>query len=78
MSYSRPRRPPLRRCVVCGGSYVGWRELDACGKCKRESVNAERKAVADAVTEVRAGRGGSSPEAPEGASVPYNEFPEGF
>lgn len=31
----RNRRPPLRRCLDCGGDCYGWSEHSRCDRCNR-------------------------------------------
>jgi hypothetical protein len=77
MSWRAPSRPPLRRCLLCGGDFVGWAE-GACRRCLAE-VGPDREALSG---ELRARREApqTPPSSPDASRrpVPYNEFPPGF
>lgn len=75
----RRRRPPLRRCELCGGNYYGWHEHGVCRSCQPELSTG----VADVVREQRAERlagrdAGLEHELEPGAPLKYGELPPGF
>lgn len=69
------RRPPKRRCAVCGGDCYSWVEPAVCRKC-RDELAPDRHALVGEVKRRRQVRK-PAPAARE-LTVPYNVFPEGF
>lgn len=85
MSAPGRRRPPKRRCPVCGGDVYAWQEDTPCRKCAAE-LRPDRSALVDEIKSRRAAR---RDEAGEGertsenvVATPrplrYGELPEGF
>lgn len=77
MAGMRSRRPPKRRCPLCGTDHYAWQEDALCKGCRPELDTGAAEAVREArgeravLREVEQVFGVK----PTGA---YNEFPEGF
>lgn len=78
MSAPARRRPPKRRCPVCGGDVYAWQEDTPCRKCAA-GLRPDRSALVDEIKSRRLERRGpvqTQDDTP--APLEYGEMPEGF